>query len=307
MKAQAARPTGRRPTSTTSTARRWVRDRSSTNLDGCDVSAYLSEDTERYLQRIRVTVRNLRTQTFVTAGVACAIDSPRLNSLPLGDGTYASMSRELRRGDAYGALVYTPNPNGRERRAAPRTYPATLQRYAAHRAAAAAAARPGPGGRRATRSATGCSSRCSATPAGRRCRRSPTPARTRVPAADALRERPPTRAPTRSRAGSGASAAHAGGLRPGRDALPARRRVRLHRVAAARGREPRRLPVRRQVRLLPAVLGRDGAAAAHGRRARARLDRLHDRRCWTARRASTSCATSTPTRGWRSGTRATAG
>ena len=110
---------------------RWVRDRSSTNEDGCSVSAYLNEDTERYLQEIRVTVRNLRTQTFVAGGVACRIISPRLASLPLGDGTYASMSRELRRGDAYGALVYTPDPNGRERRAAARVYPATMQRYAA--------------------------------------------------------------------------------------------------------------------------------------------------------------------------------
>ena len=109
--------------------RRWIRDRSSTNLDGCDVSAYLTEGTDKNLQRIRVTVRNLRTQTFVTAGVACAVYSPRLGSLPLGDGTYASMSRELRRGDAYGATVYTPNPNGAERRAAPRTYPASMQRY----------------------------------------------------------------------------------------------------------------------------------------------------------------------------------
>ena len=109
---------------------RWVRDRSSTNQDGCDVSAYLNDDTERYLQEIRVTVRNLRTQTFVTAGVACRIISRQLSWLPLGDGTYASMSRELRRGDAYGALVYTPNPNGRERRVAPREYPATLMRYA---------------------------------------------------------------------------------------------------------------------------------------------------------------------------------
>jgi len=109
---------------------RWVRDRSSTNLDGCDVSAYLASGSERGLQWIRMSVRNLRTQTFVTAGVACAIDSPRISSLPLGDGTYASMSRELRRGDAYRAYVYTPNPNGRERRSAPRTYPASLQRFA---------------------------------------------------------------------------------------------------------------------------------------------------------------------------------
>jgi protein-glutamine gamma-glutamyltransferase len=107
---------------------RWVRDRSSANLDGCDVSAYLGEG-ERGLQNIQVSVRNLRTQTFITAGVACRIDKARVNWLPLGDGTYASMSRELRRGDAYGALVYTPNPNGRERREAERTYPAGMQRF----------------------------------------------------------------------------------------------------------------------------------------------------------------------------------
>jgi transglutaminase-like putative cysteine protease len=107
---------------------RWVRDRSSANLDGCDVSAYLGSG-ERWLQNIEVSVRNLRTQTFITAGVACAVDSPRLNYLPLGDGTWASMSRELRRGDAYGAYVYTPNPNGRERRVAPREYPASMQRF----------------------------------------------------------------------------------------------------------------------------------------------------------------------------------
>jgi len=109
----------------------WRRDRSSTNQDGCgDASAYLNADTDQYLQRIRVTVRNLRTQTFVTGGVTCAVFSPRVDWLPLGDGTYASSSRELRRGDAYEAIVYTPNPNGRQRRVAPRLYPATMQRYA---------------------------------------------------------------------------------------------------------------------------------------------------------------------------------
>ena len=37
------------------------------------------------------------------------------------------------------------------------------------------------------------------------------------------------------------------------------------------------------------------------------VDGLHHRACWTARPASSSCATSTPTPGWRSGTPATAG
>ena len=53
------------------------------------------------------------------------------------------------------------------------------------------------------------------------------------------------------------------------------RRLHLHRGAAAPAAHARRLPVRRQDRLLPAVLGRDGAAAAHGRHPRARRHRLH--------------------------------
>ena len=69
----------------------------------------------------------------------------------------------------------------------------------------------------------------------------------------------------------------------------------------------RRLPVRRQERLLPAVLGRDGAAAAHGRRARARRRPASRPARSTPRRASTWSATSTRTRGSRSGTAASAG
>ena len=255
--------------------RRWVRDRSSTNLDGCDVSAYLSEGAEKNLQRIRVTVRNLRTQTFITAGVACAIDSPRLGSLPLGDGTYASMSRELRRGDAYGALVYTPNPNGAERRAAPRTYPATMQRYT--RIELPQSLPPDPDPAAAVRLAR----LPGAVPDVRRAR-APDDAVARRPGlglrpGGTAPARGPLRAHLRARPGPQARRRHAGGVRAGGDAVPARRPVLLHRVAADRRREPRRLPVRRQVRLLPAVLGRDGAAAADGRRAGARLDRLHDR------------------------------
>ena len=70
----------------------------------------------------------------------------------------------------------------------------------------------------------------------------------------------------------------AGGLRPGRPELSGRRVVHLHRVAAAGGADARRVPVRRQDRLLPAVLGRDGAADAHGRHPGARRHGLLDRR-----------------------------
>ena len=72
-------------------------------------------------------------------------------------------------------------------------------------------------------------------------------------------------------------------------------------------RDARRLPVRRQDRLLPAVLRRRGAAAADGRRPGAGRDRLRARAPSTNASASSSCATSTPTRGSRRGSRATAG
>ena len=62
-----------------------------------------------------------------------------------------------------------------------------------------------------------------------------------------------------------------------------------------------------QHRLLPAVLGRDGAAAAHGRRPGARRHRLQPGLLRRAGRASSSCATSTPIPGSRHGSPASAG
>ncbi len=104
---------------------RWVRDRGSDNLDGCE----FLEDREQWLQEIRVSVRNLRSQTFITAGVACSLDGLRLPKLPLGDGTYATATRQLRRGDAYRSLVYTPAPTERERRAAGDEAPLFMERF----------------------------------------------------------------------------------------------------------------------------------------------------------------------------------
>ena len=69
---------------------------------------------------------------------------------------------------------------------------------------------------------------------------------------------------------------HPAGLRQVGRGLP-RARLHLHRGAAAEGADDRGLPVRREVGLLPAVLGRDGAAAAHGRHPRAGVHRLHRR------------------------------
>ena len=62
------------------------------------------------------------------------------------------------------------------------------------------------------------------------------------------------------------------------------RLLRAARSAAGRPRAARRVPVRHQGGLLPALLGRDGAAAAHGRRAGAGGDRLQPRRLLEAAR-----------------------
>jgi protein-glutamine gamma-glutamyltransferase len=91
----------------------WLRDRGSDNLDACD-----DLPDRRWLQKMSVSVRNLRSQTFITAGLACSVEGLRVPSIPLGDGTYSMVTRALRRGDAYSAQVYTPLPTERERRAA---------------------------------------------------------------------------------------------------------------------------------------------------------------------------------------------
>ena len=71
----------------------------------------------RNTQEIKVSIRNLRTDRFITAGYAIDVDIPRLNDLPTLDGLYVA-PRTLRRGDAYTATVYTPRPTENQRRRA---------------------------------------------------------------------------------------------------------------------------------------------------------------------------------------------
>ena len=68
-------------------------------------------------QEIKVTIRNLSSRLFVTAGWAGSVDAPTLSETPRGDGTWVA-GRSLRRGDAYSALVYTPSTNESDRREA---------------------------------------------------------------------------------------------------------------------------------------------------------------------------------------------
>jgi transglutaminase-like putative cysteine protease len=74
---------------------------------------------DRWTQHIKVNVRNLRTRTFVTAGIA--VDAPQMPhraAIPNGPPGIWSSSRTLRRGDTYEVDVYTPKPSDRELAAA---------------------------------------------------------------------------------------------------------------------------------------------------------------------------------------------
>ena len=68
----------------------------------------------RWRQRIEVTVRNLRSDSFVTAGIATAVDGEA--AFPIGGGVYRAPDG-LDRGDSYSAEVYTPRPTERQLRA----------------------------------------------------------------------------------------------------------------------------------------------------------------------------------------------
>ena len=68
-------------------------------------------------QNISVTIRNLSSQVYVTAGFATFLEAPTIRETDLGDGTWAA-GRTLRRGDAYDAVVYTPASNETQRQEA---------------------------------------------------------------------------------------------------------------------------------------------------------------------------------------------
>ncbi|MEO8689623.1 MAG: transglutaminaseTgpA domain-containing protein [Solirubrobacteraceae bacterium] len=85
---------------------------------------------ERWTQPIKVNVRNLRTRTFVTAGIAVdAPEMPHRAAIPNGPQGIWSSSRTLRRGDTYTANVYTPRPTERELAAAGTHYDRDFSPY----------------------------------------------------------------------------------------------------------------------------------------------------------------------------------
>ncbi len=83
---------------------------------------------ERWTQTIRVSIRNLRTDQFITAGYASEVDIPRLFDRQTLDGLYRS-PRTLRRGDTYTAIVYTPRPPQNQRERAGTDFDPSLDAY----------------------------------------------------------------------------------------------------------------------------------------------------------------------------------
>ena len=222
---------------------------------------------ERFTERVQVNVRNLRTQLFITAGVPSG--PPRIgrtSGLPTGmPGIYVSR-RQLATGDTYTFSSYVPEPRTSVLAAPPPDYASWLDRY---QRLSVDALVPGSG----QRTRWGVRSRRSARTASPRPSSAAASARTRSPArASRCCGARSSSAPGSSRSGWG-PVLDAVAVRPARRGLP-QARVPLHGDAAGRRAHARRLPVRRQGRLLPAVLGRDGAPAAHGRRPGAGRDRV---------------------------------
>jgi transglutaminase-like putative cysteine protease len=83
----------------------------------------------RWSQRLTVSIRNLRTDQFITAGYASGdLQIPKLEEIPTLDGLFLA-PRTLRRGDTYKVDVYTPRPVENQRRRAGTSYADILSAY----------------------------------------------------------------------------------------------------------------------------------------------------------------------------------
>jgi len=105
----------------------WRRD---PRASGARPGAQLPDDftnRERWTQDIEVTLRNLKSDTFVTAGITTGIRGE--DGFPIGDGIFRSAGNPLGRGDSYVASVYTPRPTERQLEDAGTGYEDWLRAY----------------------------------------------------------------------------------------------------------------------------------------------------------------------------------
>ena len=96
---------------------RWVQDTGQAR-DPLETAVF----RRAWVQRIKVTLRALRTRQFVGAGTTLDIlDAPRV-ATSNAPGVYETVSEPLRRGHAYHALVYAPRPTTTQLRRAGSDY-----------------------------------------------------------------------------------------------------------------------------------------------------------------------------------------
>jgi transglutaminase-like putative cysteine protease len=110
--------------------REWTRDRTFTGHEAPSAQ-YAGVDLRRLADwsfRIKVTVRNLRSFTLPVAGSAEDVDLPGRPALQVRPGIF-TVGRPIRRGDAYTADVYLPQPSADDLQQAGTAYSYDLERY----------------------------------------------------------------------------------------------------------------------------------------------------------------------------------
>jgi hypothetical protein len=103
----------------------WVRTEQSAQADDLSANPRI---VARSTQTIRVSIRNLRSEQFITSGFATLVDLPNVQEVPTGDGLFLP-ERPLRRGDTYTARVYNPRPTTSQRERAGTDYPPDLDHF----------------------------------------------------------------------------------------------------------------------------------------------------------------------------------
>ncbi|HEV2811775.1 MAG TPA: transglutaminaseTgpA domain-containing protein, partial [Solirubrobacteraceae bacterium] len=105
--------------------RRWL----DVHPQGIEDDPVADDPRPRWVQQLRVSVRNLRTKQFVSAGTTLRITRSPRGVMAGAPGSFVSSGRELRRGHSYLVDAYIPRPRRLEIEAAGTDYPTSLYPY----------------------------------------------------------------------------------------------------------------------------------------------------------------------------------
>jgi transglutaminase-like putative cysteine protease len=105
--------------------RRWV----DSYPQGIEDDPEADSPRERWVQDLQVSVRNLRTRQFISAGTTLEIDKAPRDATRAAPGSFVISGRPLRRGHSYVARAYVPRPRQLEIEAAGTAYPTALWPY----------------------------------------------------------------------------------------------------------------------------------------------------------------------------------